>query len=386
MTTQSSEGAAGSLSRALDEAVSRGQVRVPPYPSTALQLQAVLAKDDYGTAELVEAMRTDQVFTGNLLRLANSPMYRRGVDVTSISVAVQRVGARELTRLAMAAAMSHAAAGGSLVGLRRRVWRESLASAVVAEALAVARGLDAGETFVAALLHDVGKLLALTTLEELFTRQPTLRADDATCWAELERTHVALGVLLAGRWQLPGVLGAVIAAHHDEHERSAPLTQTVLQADAIVGLLESNREVTAPMLLALGLDEKAANEVAALLPTVPTFLNALDVPEAKTEAPRKPREAPRSDWLCLEPVLGGDAWPVRQLEPRAVVASAPRDLQPGLLCELNLSPAMIRFWAVVERCEPNGTMFDVTLKPFALSGENAKRWDAAMAAQRALAA
>ena len=103
MTTQPSDDRGSPLAKALDEAVSRGTVRVPPYPSTALQLQAVLAKDDYGTQALVDAMRTDQVFTGNLLRLANSPIYRRGNDVTSIAMAVQRVGARELTRLAMAA-------------------------------------------------------------------------------------------------------------------------------------------------------------------------------------------------------------------------------------------------------------------------------------------
>ena len=186
------------LAQALDEAVSRGSVRVPPYPSTALQLQAVLAKENYGTAELVEAMRTDQVFTGNLLRLANSPMYRRGSDVANIAGAVLRVGARELTRLAMAAAVTQAASGNGMFALRRRVWRESLASAVICESLA-SHGVDPGEAFVVGLLHDVGKLLALTTLEEVFARGAAPRMSDEICWAEVERTHVALGSMLAQR-------------------------------------------------------------------------------------------------------------------------------------------------------------------------------------------
>ena len=104
---------------ALEELVSQGAARVPPYPSTALRLQAVLARE-FHVSELVEAMRTDQAFTGNLLRLANSSLYRRGGDVTSIAGAVARVGSRELTRLAMAAAVGQVATGaGALRPMRR---------------------------------------------------------------------------------------------------------------------------------------------------------------------------------------------------------------------------------------------------------------------------
>jgi putative nucleotidyltransferase with HDIG domain len=126
----------------------------------------------------------------------------------------------------MAAAVSAAASGAGLSAFKRRVWRESLAAAVVCEGLAASAGLEPGEAFVAGLLHDVGKLLAISTLDELFKQRPQLRPDDATLWLEVERTHVKLGALLAQRWQLPGILGAVITAHHDEREQGAPLTRT----------------------------------------------------------------------------------------------------------------------------------------------------------------
>lgn len=385
MTTQHSDDRGSLLAKALDEAVSRGTIRVPPYPSTALQLQAVLAKDDYGTQALVDAMRTDQVFTGNLLRLANSPMYRRGTDVTSIALAVQRVGARELTRLAMAASVSAAASGAGLSAFKRRVWRESLAAAVVCEGLAVSAGLEPGEAFVAGLLHDVGKLLALSTLEELFKQRPELKPDDAAVWFEVERTHVKLGALLAQRWQLPGVLGAVITAHHDEREQGAPLTRTVLQADAIVGMLEQHVEVTVPMLLATGLGQVEAERMAERLVTVPGFLNALDA-DAPKSGPATPAPRKATEWMCLEPVAGGESWPVRTLDGKSVVATATRAQQPGSLIEFSLSPAQLKFWAVVHDCVERGSAsYEVLLKPFALSAENARRWDALVSAQQAAA-
>ncbi|MER2559348.1 MAG: HDOD domain-containing protein [Myxococcaceae bacterium] len=130
----------------LAEAVRKDSIRVPPYPMTAMKLQQVLARPDYLQSELVNAMRTDAVFTGNLLRLANSPFYRRGEAVTSLQVAVGRIGAKELTRLAMAATVTQASTGagppaaprpvatvvergarhrGPLEGRRRR-WRRGL--------------------------------------------------------------------------------------------------------------------------------------------------------------------------------------------------------------------------------------------------------------------
>lgn len=263
------------LAEVLQEQVSRGTVRVPPYPATALRLQAVLASD-YDVTELVEVMRTDPVFSGNLLRLANSALYRRSAEVTSIVGAVTRVGARELTRLAMASAVGQVASGaGVLRELRQRVWRQSVTSALISETLARVQGDDEGEAFVAGLLHDVGKLMALAGIEDLLPRGAV--HDAAELWEDLiERCHVCLGGLLAERWQLPGVLGAVIITHHEPLESAGPLTLHIIRADAIVALLEQHPVVEAAMLEGLGLSAEALDAVLEILPAVPGFVASLE--------------------------------------------------------------------------------------------------------------
>jgi putative nucleotidyltransferase with HDIG domain len=364
------------LQVALSEAVSRGQARVPPYPSTALALQAVLARDDYAVEDLVAAMRTDQAFTGNLLRLANSPMYRRGTEATSVTAAVLRIGARELTRLAMAAAISHAVTQGRLTSLRRRVWRESLAGALISETLAQAFHVDPAEAFVAGLLHDVGKLVALNLLEDLLPRSPAVT--EAQAWEEVERVHVALGAVVAQRWQLPGVLGAVVCAHHDGRERSAPLTATVLKADEVVALLERQPHVSRDDVAALGVPLEVAEAVVALLTKVPAFLKALDSPEARPTAAPKAPLASQSSWLCVERVgdATGEVWPVRHFDDERLVASATEALMPGSLVEFSLSPTPLTFWGVVLDVKPEGDRHAVAVRPFALSHERAAQWRA----------
>jgi HD-like signal output (HDOD) protein len=281
-----------SLERALADLVSRKTVRVPPYPATALRLAAVLSQDDYTTQHLVDAMRGDPVFTGNLLRLANSAFYRRGGEVTSLPVAVQRLGARELTRLAMASTVAKLSTGeGPLQPLRRRAWREALAAAVVCETVCRLETGDGGEGFVAALLHDTGKLLVLGAIDEVWQDAPSLADRDEAAWASLlDRFHVPFGELLAQRWSLPGVLGAVISTHHDAPGSLGPLTRAVVQADAVVALLERHVEVRAADLEALGLDPRAADAVARVIPSIPATLRAFDPtgPVSASAAPTPP--------------------------------------------------------------------------------------------------
>ena len=389
MPTPERPDAQSHLLHVLEEAVSRRTARVPPYPTTAMQLQAVLARDDYEIEALVEAMRTDPAFTGNLLRLANSPLYRRGNEVTSVASAVMRVGARELTRLAMAAAVSRTTLDGTLMPLRRRAWRESLASAMISERLAPLSHLEPGEAFVAGLLHDVGKALALSVLEEALAQRPDLEVDEPMLWQLVDATHVAFGTLVAERWQLPGVLGAVISTHHDSHEQQAPLTALVLKADAAVALLEGHRQVTAAMLEALGSNPEEARVLEAMLPTVPVFLSSLEVEGSGSpaSAPVSPARKPHRDWLCVEPVGAPrvEAWPVRHFEPHFAEATVPRALETGQLIELRLTPMNLKFWALIERSEAHGGSWFVMFKPFALSEEAARAWDAVVTERRAAA-
>lgn len=374
--SQGAGGAGVSLEHALADLVSRQTVRVPPYPATAMKLAAVLRREDYTTADLVEAMRADPVFTANLLRLANSSFYRRGAEVTSLAVAVQRLGGRELTRLAMASSVARlASAEGPLHPMRRRAWREALSSAMVCEVLCRQEGRDADEGFVAALLHDAGKLLALGAIEDLLRASPGLPLQEAAEWdALVEKFHVPFGELLAQRWSLPGVLGAVITTHHEPALSLGPLTRAVVLADRVVGLLEQQVEVTAADLEHLGLRRGLAEVVAAAVPGIPGTLRAFDATPPRL-VPLPPMTVAPGGPMRLE-VEGEAPWPVVRLDERTLEVLAPRVQAPHVLLEVTLQPEGLRFWALVERCVARAGPFAVTLAPFALPCEEARRWQA----------
>lgn len=370
------------LEWALDDLVSSGAIRVPPYPACALRLQGVLATDTYTTDDLVGAMKGDPVFAANLLRLSNSPFYRRGAEVTSLTVAVQRVGARELVRLAMAASVaSLASSAGPLHPLRRQVWRQALSSALICEALCQVVGAEPAEAFVAGLLHDAGKLLVVGALEELGERQALGVREEAAWWALVDRHHLRCGDLLAQRWRLPGALGAVIATHHDAPATLGPLPRLAWLADQVVGLLEAGIGADAAALAAAGVPEAGVEAVLARLPGIPATLAAFEAggpasPETRAVAPREATALDAAPGgLCLE-VAGeaAGAWPALHLGAASIEVLSPRWLAPNLLLEATLQPHGMHFFALVQLSRASGGGFATELRPFALAPEEAAHW------------
>jgi HD-like signal output (HDOD) protein len=376
------------LDEALKEAVKKDSVRVPPYPSTSMKLQQVMAKPDYATADLVAAMRTDAVFTGNLLRLANSPFYRRGDAVTSLPVAVSRIGGKELSRLALAATVSSAAASaGPLAELRRLVWRQSLTSALVCEVLAGLEGADAGEAFVAGLLHDAGKLLAVGCLEDALAKTPAMAARPWSEWLPLlEAHHVAFGLSLAAKWQLPEPLTRVIAHHHDEPTPDAACAR-VVRADRIVALMEENATLGAATLATrTGLAPTTAERLAEKIPSIPATIAAFEAEAqaevvtpkstADREPPLRPPEVLAAVALVFE-VRGAGAplvLDVRSAGDKRFVALGKAPLQVNRLVEFHVVGEALSVWAVVQRVRRLGEVFELDCGLFAMSAEVAAAW------------
>jgi HD-like signal output (HDOD) protein len=196
--------------------VKRDVVPLPSYPAAALRLQSLVGSGRYGTADLVKIIGADQALAVILLRSANSARFRGVERITSLHDAITRMGANEVCRTAMVLSVaSQATAAGSLAELRRDTWSRSFMSAVLSQHLAERRGLRRDEAFVCGLLHDFGRVVALSCLEQILKHNNDPRKLTAAIWnASVDRLHVHLGALLSVRWNLSALTRAVIKDHH----------------------------------------------------------------------------------------------------------------------------------------------------------------------------
>lgn len=222
---------------------------LPPLPEALAAAQRVLRDEDSSGRACAEALGRDPALSAQVLRLANAAGCGQAGRVASLHDAVLLLGRQKLGLVLTAAAVidrfdAAACPGFDLTGF----WRESLACATAAQALAMELGADDGLAFTTGLLHDLGRLV-LALLLPAATAQALAVArgrDQPLHWAERELLgidHAELGAQLARHWQFPPAMVAAIAGHHGPGQSTGlggrPSLIDLLQgADAVAHALD----------------------------------------------------------------------------------------------------------------------------------------------------
>lgn len=377
------------LDAAIVDLVSRGAVKIPPYPAVAMKVEQLVRRQDFGLAELTKLVASDQALAADALRLANSAFYSRGTAVTSLNAAIGRIGAKEVARLALASGLGvHASKPGPLSSIKRRVWLEALASAALTQELAKKRGLAADEAFACGLLHDFGKMIAIACVEDLLDeRREAPRA--AESWLEvLERYHVELGLALAAQWELPQLVSDVISLHHAEDVSLAVeprVVEVVTASDEVVRLLNDRIWLTPEDLGAVSsLTSSECDLVSRVLDRLPTFIASFETGKGAATS-RSLVEPASPDGMCgPTPVSFGVTITihreVRQFQATGIAANnlmvrGPATLPENVLMEVKLaSKPPLTCWATAKLSWPEQGGHAVLLQPFALNGPAHEIW------------
>lgn len=197
-------------------------VELPIFHPVALKLQRMLSDYDFTVDEVAQVATEDQSLASQMLKIANSPMYMGRTKVATIKETVIRLGAQQVINLAIAAsqASTHASQNEALDSYMKALWLHSHGCALGAKWLAHNCGMRgvADETYLAALLHDVGKLYLLKSIERLVGAGViSSMFDDELIMEIFEAMHVEQGYRLMQHWNFPAMYCDVIRDHHSEH-------------------------------------------------------------------------------------------------------------------------------------------------------------------------
>ena len=203
---------------------------LPTLPNTILELRTALDDDMSGDRKIADIIGRDPVITGKLLRVANSVAYSRGVEVTSVLNAVQRVGRREVRVICVVLAVVNAFPGTKNSLDLKQFWDHSAAVGRVAQLLCRKLQLQgaagADDVYVGGLLHDVGILLMSQFFPDQLKEILVVRAETGgPLWRAEKQVigmcHGQVGSLLTARWSLPESINICISGHHVPEEAPA---------------------------------------------------------------------------------------------------------------------------------------------------------------------
>ncbi|MGD0822157.1 MAG: HDOD domain-containing protein [Desulfomonilia bacterium] len=213
----------GKLSPEQIESILDNVGELPTLPSIATAIMEKTMEANVNARQIAELVEKDQALALKVLKVANSPFYRRIKEISTIRGAVVLLGFNVLKSIVLSI---------SVINLfnekERRVldfykfWQHSIACAVCAKSIA-ARILPASseDAFVAGLLHDLGKVIADQLIckhgeyNEVFEAMNRAGADIIEIEQDLLGIdHASIGKYLMERWNLPGHLSKAVGYHH----------------------------------------------------------------------------------------------------------------------------------------------------------------------------
>jgi putative nucleotidyltransferase with HDIG domain len=205
----------------------------PLLPIVVNKITEMVSLPETSAKDIEAVVAKDQVLTGKLLRLVNSPFYGFPQRITTISRAVGIVGFEALRNLVFSSSVINLfKSGGTDIFNPREFWKHSIGTALAAKEIALHLGeKQVEEFFVGGLIHDIGKLVHDEYFRERFRQACHLALEKDILLREAEHqilrfTHEQTGGLLLTQWNLPPKVVAMVRHHHgptnaQEYDREA---------------------------------------------------------------------------------------------------------------------------------------------------------------------
>jgi HD-like signal output (HDOD) protein len=201
------------------EFLSHGQ-GLPTLPPVVHELEVVLQKPDYSLTEVVEILGKDPIIAARLLQMINSVHFSRGMKIDDLHRAVSSLGISRTRKMVLfICAINHFQYPKKFHRHALDIIDHSIQCGKLAGIIAKSLAPGQERTAVTAgLLHDLGKLVFLASLDEALHHSTTFMQRYGLFATEMEEqifgiTHLELGSALLLWWNLPLVMVDAAANH-----------------------------------------------------------------------------------------------------------------------------------------------------------------------------
>jgi HD-like signal output (HDOD) protein len=199
----------------LAKEVSAGKVELPSFPDVAVRVRKVLADEAVANDQIARIIGSDAGLAARVLTLANSAaLNRTGRSVGDLKTAINRIGHNNVRTAAVSFAIAQLRRAGELRNIAQdleRVWQEATLVAALAYSIGTRCQLNADESMLAGLLHNVGKLYILARAN----RHGSLFRDPAALGQVMRDWHANVGKAIVENWGFPEHIAEAIGEHEN---------------------------------------------------------------------------------------------------------------------------------------------------------------------------
>ncbi|MEM7079881.1 MAG: HDOD domain-containing protein [Pseudomonadota bacterium] len=215
------------IAEEIRKAVSADEIDLPTLPEVALRIRNEAESETATASSLALVISDDPAITAQVVRIANSPMFRATRAIDDLQSAVSRLGVQYCANIVTGLAMQQMfQATSELVDNKlREVWRTATETAAWSSILTKRyTRLRPDQSTLAGLTHSIGVLPILSWVEE----HDVIR-DSMTLDRLIEQAHPGIGSMILRSWEFSHDLVAV----PEQHQRLDRESQAVDYADVV---------------------------------------------------------------------------------------------------------------------------------------------------------
>lgn len=198
----------------IERAISGKSLRLPTLPEIALQAKTLADDPDSSAKDLADLIVTDAALSARLLSVSNSALYRPINKITTIQMAVSRLGTSKIKSLIMALLVKEIYQDGdpAVADILRSVWEETLEVSALSHLIASKINYQSpDEAMIAGLISNIGALPVIDRAKGY----PALMRNQEALSNVINALSPEVGSLILNEWGFPDDMKAVALIGRD---------------------------------------------------------------------------------------------------------------------------------------------------------------------------
>lgn len=180
---------------------------LPVFSATVNRIQQISASEESDAMALAMAIMKDTGLSAKLIKLANSPMYKRGQgDITVVSRAVVLLGFNQIKNISLTLKLIESFHDANPdLDVPSMMMRQFLSANMAKElALKSRKSVDPEEAYMAALLFGLGEIMVACTLPDQYRKMLRLKERGDKKWPRIQAEVLGMSFSELGREMAAG--------------------------------------------------------------------------------------------------------------------------------------------------------------------------------------
>lgn len=198
---------------------------MPPVLLSILQMDD---DNEMSFTELEKMVQSDQILVSRMLKLANTPFYSRGNEISSVKQLITRLGFKTVRSMVAMAFVNTIFSNGNYKKFRDEVWEHSIATGILSQFVCSDFGYKKEReiTLFGGILKDLGKIILNTIDRNMYIQVLTEYQETGGDIQAIEKKlfqvdNIEMGAATARQWKLPKSIVHILLRHNNSIEKQS---------------------------------------------------------------------------------------------------------------------------------------------------------------------